>query len=121
MVLLKGNFLHVRSNVVYYLKCQGDIIQEVPLNQNHQTQKKGPNLSIPYCLLTFQIVNNIDLTSNNFHRSLSFQQFQQLSCEAYLIIRKNAYLFINLVTMMVSCGITELQSLDDSILVAYHH
>jgi hypothetical protein len=40
--------------------------------------------------------------------SFYFFRFQQLCCEAYLIIRKNAYLFINLVTMMVSCGITEL-------------
>ena len=40
-------------------------------------------------------------------------RFQELCVNAYLILRQNADLIINLFTMMLSCGIPELQSLDD--------
>ena len=37
----------------------------------------------------------------------------QLCGMAYLSLRKHANVFINLFTMMLSCGIPELQSMDD--------
>ena len=44
---------------------------------------------------------------------LSHHSFQQLCCTAFIILRKHANLFITLFTLMLSCGIPELQSLDD--------
>jgi len=40
-------------------------------------------------------------------------RFQELCLLAYQELRKHANLIINLLTMMLSCGIPELQSLDD--------
>jgi len=37
----------------------------------------------------------------------------ELCGKAYLSLRKHANIFITLLTMMLSCGIPELQSLDD--------
>jgi len=37
----------------------------------------------------------------------------ELCGKAYLCLRKHANIFITLLTMMLSCGIPELQSLDD--------
>ena len=39
--------------------------------------------------------------------------FMALCGKAYLSLRKHANIFITLFTMMISCGIPELQSLDD--------
>ena len=45
--------------------------------------------------------------------TISRSRFQQLCLRAYMTLRKQADLIINLFTMMLSCGIPELQSLDD--------
>lgn len=42
-----------------------------------------------------------------------FARFQELCCQAYLILRRNAYMFINLFAMMLSTGIPELKSTED--------
>lgn len=39
-----------------------------------------------------------------------FQYFVDLTCRAYNIVRRNAMLFINLFTMMISVGLPELTS-----------
>ena len=46
-------------------------------------------------------------------KTFYFSRFNRLCLEAYLVLRKHAHLLINLLTMMLSCGIPELQSLDD--------
>lgn len=80
---------------------------------NHRKKKFGINRERVPFVLTQDFIRVIARGSDQPLKHKDFKKFQQLCCEAYLIIRKNAYLFINLVTMMVSCGITELQSLDD--------
>jgi len=42
-----------------------------------------------------------------------FLKFQDLCCQAYLILRKRADMFINLFAMMLSTGIPELKSTED--------
>jgi len=42
-----------------------------------------------------------------------FTRFQELCCQAYLILRRRAYMFINLFAMMLSTGIPELKSTED--------
>ncbi len=44
---------------------------------------------------------------------LFFDSFMELCGKAYLCLRSHANVFITLFTMMLSCGIPELQSLDD--------
>eukprot|EP00298_Acanthocystis_sp_HF-20_P016997 c21646_g3_i1.p1 GENE.c21646_g3_i1~~c21646_g3_i1.p1 ORF type:complete len:249 (-),score=94.44 c21646_g3_i1:9-755(-) len=46
-------------------------------------------------------------------QSTGFQEFVDLCCKAYLIIRKNASLFINMFAMMLSTGIPELEDEED--------
>ena len=42
-----------------------------------------------------------------------FHRFNELTGQAYLFLRKHANLFITLFLIMQSCGIPELQSVDD--------
>ncbi|XP_077357969.1 phosphatidylinositol 4-phosphate 3-kinase C2 domain-containing subunit beta isoform X3 [Festucalex cinctus] len=53
------------------------------------------------------VINGGDKTSSRFH------DFVDLCCEAYNLIRKHAHLFLNLLGLMVSCGIPELSHMDD--------
>lgn len=80
---------------------------------NHRKKKFGINRERVPFVLTQDFIKVIAQGSDQPTKHKDFKKFQQLCCEAYFIIRKNAYLFINLVTMMLSCGIPELQSLDD--------
>ena len=45
----------------------------------------------------------------------NFRRFQDYCVKAYLILRRNASMFINLFAMMLSTGIPELRSSDDII------
>uniref|UniRef100_A0A4W4GEC9 Phosphatidylinositol-4-phosphate 3-kinase n=1 Tax=Electrophorus electricus TaxID=8005 RepID=A0A4W4GEC9_ELEEL len=53
------------------------------------------------------VINGGDKPSSRFH------DFVDLCCEAYNLIRKHAHLFLNLLGLMLSCGIPELSNLDD--------
>ncbi|XP_037108358.1 phosphatidylinositol 4-phosphate 3-kinase C2 domain-containing subunit beta isoform X1 [Syngnathus acus] len=53
------------------------------------------------------VINGGDKPSSRFH------DFVDLCCEAYNIIRKHAHLFVNLLGLMLSCGIPELSDVDD--------
>ncbi|XP_017305827.2 phosphatidylinositol 4-phosphate 3-kinase C2 domain-containing subunit beta [Ictalurus punctatus] len=53
------------------------------------------------------VINGGDKPSSRFH------DFVDLCCEAYNLIRKHAHLFLNLLGLMVSCGIPELSDLED--------
>eukprot|EP00299_Pterocystis_sp_00344_P018906 c9417_g1_i1.p1 GENE.c9417_g1_i1~~c9417_g1_i1.p1 ORF type:complete len:272 (+),score=88.50 c9417_g1_i1:76-816(+) len=46
-------------------------------------------------------------------KSEKFESFVDLCCKSYLILRRNARLFINMLAMMLSTGIPELQDEDD--------
>ncbi|KAK2915575.1 phosphatidylinositol 4-phosphate 3-kinase C2 domain-containing subunit beta [Channa argus] len=53
------------------------------------------------------VINGGDKPSSRFH------DFVDLCCEAYNLIRKHTHLFINLLGLMLSCGIPELSDLED--------
>ncbi|XP_013875520.1 phosphatidylinositol 4-phosphate 3-kinase C2 domain-containing subunit beta [Austrofundulus limnaeus] len=53
------------------------------------------------------VINGGDKPSSRFH------DFVDLCCEAYNMIRKHTHLFLNLLGLMLSCGIPELSDLDD--------
>nr|XP_040059148.1 LOW QUALITY PROTEIN: phosphatidylinositol 4-phosphate 3-kinase C2 domain-containing subunit beta [Gasterosteus aculeatus aculeatus] len=53
------------------------------------------------------VINGGDKPSSRFHG------FVDLCCEAYNLIRKHTHLFLNLLGLMLSCGIPELSDLDD--------
>ncbi|XP_051932001.1 phosphatidylinositol 4-phosphate 3-kinase C2 domain-containing subunit beta isoform X1 [Hippocampus zosterae] len=53
------------------------------------------------------VINGGDKPSSRFH------DFVDLCCEAYNLIRKHAHLFLNLLGLMLSCGIPELSDIDD--------
>ncbi|XP_030842909.1 phosphatidylinositol 4,5-bisphosphate 3-kinase catalytic subunit alpha isoform [Strongylocentrotus purpuratus] len=55
---------------------------------------------------------------NDVSKSLEFKKFQELCCQAYLILRDHSNLFISLFTLMLGTEIPELQSIDD---VGYLH
>ncbi|XP_041479638.1 phosphatidylinositol 4,5-bisphosphate 3-kinase catalytic subunit alpha isoform-like isoform X2 [Lytechinus variegatus] len=55
---------------------------------------------------------------NDISKSQEFKKFQELCCQAYLILRDHANLFISLFTLMLGTEIPELQSIDD---VGYLH
>ncbi|XP_057702074.1 phosphatidylinositol 4-phosphate 3-kinase C2 domain-containing subunit beta isoform X2 [Corythoichthys intestinalis] len=53
------------------------------------------------------VINGGDKPSSRFH------DFVDLCCEAYNLIRKHTHLFLNLLALMLSCGIPELSRIDD--------
>ncbi|XP_068170480.1 phosphatidylinositol 4-phosphate 3-kinase C2 domain-containing subunit beta isoform X2 [Antennarius striatus] len=53
------------------------------------------------------VINGGDKPSSRFH------DFVDLCCEAYNLIRKHTHLFLNLLGLMLSCGIPELSDVDD--------
>lgn len=53
------------------------------------------------------------LSKGEGQRSVNFLRFKETCAKAYLIVRAHANLFINLLNMMLSTGIPELQSHDD--------
>ncbi|MEQ2171659.1 hypothetical protein GOODEAATRI_013107 [Goodea atripinnis] len=46
-------------------------------------------------------------------KTKEFERFQEMCYKAYLAIRQHASLFINLFSLMLGCGMPELQSFDD--------
>nr|QED42021.1 phosphatidylinositol-4,5-bisphosphate 3-kinase catalytic subunit alpha [Tegillarca granosa] len=80
---------------------------------NHKKKKFGINRERVPFVLTEDFIKVITRGSDQAKKQNCFKKFQEQCCEAYLILRKNAHLLINLFTMMLSCGIPELQSLDD--------
>jgi len=49
----------------------------------------------------------------DFEKNEQMKEFIDLCCTAYNILRKNAFIFINLFSLMLSTGISELQSSKD--------
>ncbi|XP_052760292.1 phosphatidylinositol 4,5-bisphosphate 3-kinase catalytic subunit alpha isoform-like isoform X2 [Mya arenaria] len=80
---------------------------------NHKKKKFGINRERVPFVLTEDFVYVIARGRDQPQKSEEFKEFQQLCLQAYKELRKQADLIINLLTMMLSCGIPELQSLDD--------
>ncbi len=59
------------------------------------------------------ILTHLSSCTSHFHR------FVQLCEDAYMILRRRAALFINLLAMMVQTGIPELRSIEDLNYVRY--
>lgn len=64
-------------------------------------------------ILTPDFVYAMTKADGRMEKSPVFKQFKEIAVQAYMIVRKNANLFINLLNMMLSTGIPELQSHDD--------
>ncbi|CAL1536446.1 unnamed protein product [Lymnaea stagnalis] len=80
---------------------------------DHKKKKFGINRERVPFVLTEDFRKVIAKGADKPAKHPGFKEFQELCCTAYLILRKHANLFITLFTMMLQCGIPELQSLDD--------
>ncbi|KAI8795508.1 phosphatidylinositol 4 5-bisphosphate 3-kinase catalytic subunit alpha isoform-like isoform X2 [Biomphalaria glabrata] len=80
---------------------------------DHKKKKFGINRERVPFVLTEDFLKVIAEGADKTSKHPGFKQFQELCGNAYLILRKHANLFITLFTMMLQCGIPELQSLDD--------
>ncbi|XP_076472757.1 phosphatidylinositol 4,5-bisphosphate 3-kinase catalytic subunit alpha isoform-like [Babylonia areolata] len=80
---------------------------------DHKKKKFGINRERVPFVLTEDFMRVIARGSDNPAKQRGFKQFQELCCQAYLVLRKHSHLIITLFTMMLQCGISELQSLDD--------
>ncbi|KAI0224779.1 Phosphatidylinositol 4,5-bisphosphate 3-kinase catalytic subunit alpha [Lamellibrachia satsuma] len=80
---------------------------------DHRKKKFGfQRERVPF-VLTEHFCRVIAHGSDNPLKSPHFIEFMELCGKAYLCLRNHANVFITLFTMMLSCGIPELQSLDD--------
>ncbi|KAK3592456.1 hypothetical protein CHS0354_001576 [Potamilus streckersoni] len=80
---------------------------------NHKKKKFGINRERVPFVLTEDFIRVIAKGKDKPEKQDEYKKFQEMCCQAYIILRKHADLIINLLTMMLSCGIPELQSLDD--------
>ncbi|XP_059152563.1 phosphatidylinositol 4,5-bisphosphate 3-kinase catalytic subunit alpha isoform-like [Physella acuta] len=80
---------------------------------DHKKKKFGINRERVPFVLTEDFRRVIAMGASKPDKSDGFKDFQELCCKAYVILRKHANLLITLFTMMLQCGIPELQSLDD--------
>lgn len=80
---------------------------------DHKKKKFGINRERVPFVLTEDFMRVIAKGSDQPAKQQGFKEFQELCCRAYLILRKHSHLIITLFTMMLQCGISELQSLDD--------
>nr|UCK81539.1 phosphatidylinositol 4,5-bisphosphate 3-kinase catalytic subunit alpha isoform [Arenicola marina] len=80
---------------------------------DHRKKKFGINRERVPFVLTEDFIKVIARGNDNPTKSKDFLKFMELCGKAYLSLRKHAHVFITLFTMMLSCGIPELQSLDD--------
>uniref|UniRef100_A0A8C5V5C6 Phosphatidylinositol-4-phosphate 3-kinase catalytic subunit type 2 beta n=1 Tax=Microcebus murinus TaxID=30608 RepID=A0A8C5V5C6_MICMU len=71
------------------------------------TQKTGRALSGSTGASKYLGVSQMTVPSSRFH------DFVDLCCQAYNLIRKHTHLFLNLLGLMLSCGIPELSDLED--------
>lgn len=80
---------------------------------NHKKKKFGINRERVPFVLTEDFIKVIAKGADQPQKNKLFEEFQELCGTAYLALRKHAKLFITLFTLMLSCSIPELQSLDD--------
>ncbi|XP_013391443.1 phosphatidylinositol 4,5-bisphosphate 3-kinase catalytic subunit alpha isoform-like [Lingula anatina] len=80
---------------------------------DHRKKKFGINRERVPFVLTEDFIHVIAKGADNPEKTEEFGKFTELCGKAYIILRKHAQLFITLFSMMLSCGIPELQSPDD--------
>jgi len=79
----------------------------------HFKKKFGINRERVPFVLTDDFLYVIARGAENPRKSDAFKEFQHLCGRAYLILRKHSNLLISLFTLMLPCGIPELQSIAD--------
>ncbi|CDW55785.1 phosphatidylinositol 4,5 bisphosphate 3 kinase [Trichuris trichiura] len=79
----------------------------------HYKKKLGISRERVPFVLTEDFLRIISRGSENAKKSKEFEAFQRLCGEAYLVLHRNARIFITLFTMMLCMGIPELQKLED--------
>ncbi|CAL8074635.1 unnamed protein product [Orchesella dallaii] len=79
----------------------------------HFKKKFGINRERVPFVLTEDFLYVIAKGAENPRKSPAFQEFQKLCGRAYIILRRHANLLISLFTLMLPCGIAELQSIAD--------
>ncbi|XP_064642424.1 phosphatidylinositol 4,5-bisphosphate 3-kinase catalytic subunit alpha isoform-like isoform X2 [Lineus longissimus] len=80
---------------------------------DHRKKKFGINRERVPFVLTEDFTTVVAKGADNPTKSAEFSAFTELCGKAYLILHKHANIFLTLFSMMLSCGIPELQSLDD--------
>jgi len=80
---------------------------------DHRKKKFGINRERVPFVLTEDFINVIARGQDAPVKSAEFNHFMELCGKAYVALRKHSNVFITLFTMMLSCGIPELQSIDD--------
>ncbi len=79
----------------------------------HFKKKFGINRERVPFVLTEDFLCVIARGADNPRKSPAFQDFQQLCGRAYIILRRHANLLISLFSLMLPCGIAELQTIGD--------
>ncbi|XP_074655826.1 phosphatidylinositol 4,5-bisphosphate 3-kinase catalytic subunit alpha isoform-like [Tubulanus polymorphus] len=80
---------------------------------DHRKKKFGIQRERVPFVLTDDFILVIARGSDNPKKSDEFMAFHELCGKAYLCLRRHSHVFITLFTKMLSCGIPELQSVDD--------
>ncbi|ESO91490.1 hypothetical protein LOTGIDRAFT_205708 [Lottia gigantea] len=80
---------------------------------DHKKKKFGINRERVPFVLTEDFIRVIAKGVDQPIKQKEYVNFQELCSSAYMILRKHSHLIITLFTLMLSCGIPELQSLDD--------
>ncbi|KAK6177652.1 hypothetical protein SNE40_015711 [Patella caerulea] len=80
---------------------------------DHKKKKFGINRERVPFVLTEDFIRVISKGVDQPAKQKEYVKFQELCVSAYIILRKHSHLIITLFTLMLSCGIPELQSLDD--------
>jgi phosphatidylinositol-4,5-bisphosphate 3-kinase len=79
----------------------------------HFKKKFGINRERVPFVLTEDFLCVIAGGAENPRKSPAFQEFQKLCGEAYISIRRHSNLLISLFSLMLPCGIAELQTIAD--------
>ncbi|XP_046333765.2 phosphatidylinositol 4,5-bisphosphate 3-kinase catalytic subunit alpha isoform-like [Haliotis rufescens] len=80
---------------------------------NHRKKKFGINRERVPFVLTEDFLRVIAKGADQPSKQKEYERFQELCVSAFVVLRENKRLLITLFSLMLSCGIPELQSLDD--------
>ncbi|KAG2468424.1 PK3CA kinase, partial [Polypterus senegalus] len=80
---------------------------------DHKKKKFGYKRERVPFVLTQDFLIVISKGSPECTKTKEFERFQEMCYKAYLAIRQHANLFINLFSLLLGCGMPELQSFDD--------
>ncbi|XP_067658199.1 phosphatidylinositol 4,5-bisphosphate 3-kinase catalytic subunit alpha isoform-like [Haliotis asinina] len=80
---------------------------------NHRKKKFGINRQRVPFVLTEDFLRVIAKGADQPSKQKEYERFQEMCVSAFVVLRDNKRLLITLFSLMLSCGIPELQSLDD--------